>query len=202
MLQKTEEKIDYLDQWPLHYYEVENINEREKYLKQILSQSPESKEDHERLNVLHIRYGHEKNGKRPDLFLRAWMNLKTASTEKTSFLNHRHKEKEIREYFTELCILNHERNSILHEEWKDFARTWITLCANSTSYRSAVFGMLKVSDQNTAMRIANDIDAITNLLPAEFGLQKECAEFRQILIDTYKSLLENGETYWETHLSI
>ena len=46
---------DYMEEWPLHYYEIEDISEREHALTAFLAQHPDSLDDQKRLVLLHKR---------------------------------------------------------------------------------------------------------------------------------------------------
>ncbi len=198
MLLKKEIPTSYLENWPEHYYEIKNINEREDTLNIVLKENP-NEDDILRLELLHTRFGKEKKHKRADLFMRGWINCKTLSTEKIHFYNKKRMEKELREYLEDLCVINHERNHILHEEWKSFSQEFILSCIDSHSYKQIAVGIGHVSDKNVAMRIAGDIDMITKKLPAMFSLDEQCKELNEIMISTYKEMLENGEQYWNDY---
>mgnify|MGYP000907354873 CR=1 FL=1 len=51
------EKTDYLSEWPAHYYEIEDINERERILKLAIEQKLDPAGDEKRLLVLKKRFG-------------------------------------------------------------------------------------------------------------------------------------------------
>lgn len=190
MLKKNSDTVDYNENWPQYYYAIPTPQEKEKYL--LLHP-----EDSERQNLFRKRYAYDYS----DNFMQAWLSLKHLSTESIHFFNRKRMEKELHQALIQLCILDTTPIAGIEEEWKDFSTSLILLCVNSSSYRSAVFGMAKVSDRNTALRLCNDIDTLTNLLPSAFGLQKECARFHAILLDTFFSLIENGETYWKDYQS-
>ena len=201
MLLKKEINLNYLENWPEHYYEIKDINERENILKSYIEKNPDSVDDQNRLQLLQKRFVCLKDHKRADLFMRGWINSKTLTTENIHFFNKKRIEKEFRQCLEDLCILNYERSPILHEEWKSFAQEFILSCIDSHSYKQIAVGIGHVSDKNVAMRIAGDIDHITKKLPASFLLEDECKELHDIMVETYKQMLENGEQYWNDYCS-
>ena len=201
MLLKKEINLNYLENWPEHYYEIKDINERENILKSYIEKNPDSVDDQNRLQLLQKRFVCLKDHKRADLFMRGWINSKTLTTENIHFFNKKRIEKEFRQCLEDLCILNYERSPILHEEWKSFAQEFILSCIDSHSYKQVAVGIGHVGDKNVAMRIAGDIDHITKKLPASFLLEDECKELHDIMVETYQQMLENGEQYWNDYCS-
>ena len=199
MLLKKEINLNYLENWPEHYYEIKDINDRENILKSYIEKNPDSLDDQTRLQLLQKRFVFLKDHKRADLFMRGWINSKTLSTENIHFFNKKRIEKEFRQCLEDLCILNYERSPILHEEWKSFSQEFILSCIDSHSYKQVAVGIGHVSDKNVAMRIAGDIDHITKKLPASFLLEEECKELHDIMVETYQQMLENGEQYWNDY---
>lgn len=199
MLLKKEINLNYLENWPEHYYEIKDINERENILKSYIEKNPDSLDDQNRLQLLQKRFICLKDHKRADLFMRGWINSKTLTTENIHFFNKKRIEKEFRQCLEDLCILNYERSPILHEEWKSFSQEFILSCIDSHSYKQVAVGIGHVSDKNVAVRIAGDIDHITKKLPASFLLEEECKELHDIMVETYQQMLENGEQYWNDY---
>ena len=199
MLLKKEINLNYLENWPEHYYEIKDINKRENILKSYIEKNPDSLDDQTRLQLLQKRFVFLKDHKRADLFMRGWINSKTLTTENIHFFNKKRIEKEFRQCLEDLCILNYERSPILHEEWKSFSQEFILSCIDSHSYKQVAVGIGHVSDKNVAMRIAGDIDHITKKLPASFLLEEECKELHDIMVETYQQMLENGEQYWNDY---
>lgn len=196
MLLKKEIRVTNLEDWPLHYYDIKDINEREDCLEKILEENPTSLDDQKRLHVLHHRFGYKSN-KRADNFMKAWLLTKALTTEHVSFINKKRIEKELKRYLRDLCVLDYERDDIVRNEWKNFSEELIYMCIDSSSYKQIAVGLGHVSDKDVAMRIAGDIDAITKKLPAMFSLEQQCEELYEIMHQTYITMLENGEAYWE-----
>ena len=94
MLLKKEINLNYLENWPEHYYEIKDINERENILKSYIEKNPDSVDDQNRLQLLQKRFVCLKDHKRADLFMRGWINSKTLTTENIHFFNKKRIEKE------------------------------------------------------------------------------------------------------------
>lgn len=77
MLLKKEKpaQIDPLENWPEHYYEIENAKERKEILAQAISRGLDLPNDNYRMKLLEKRYG--KDGKN-DAFMKAWMMIKAS----------------------------------------------------------------------------------------------------------------------------
>ena len=86
MLLKKEINLNYLENWPEHYYEIKDINERENILKSYIEKNPDSVDDQNRLQLLQKRFVCLKDHKRADLFMRGWINSKTLTTENIHFV--------------------------------------------------------------------------------------------------------------------
>lgn len=203
MLTANNISINLMEDWPLHYYEIEDISEREQMLKVFLEQHPESVDDQKRLLLLHKRFGDHLpyNGasNRGDHFMAAWMMIAISGNSSVNFLNRKHMEKELRQNLEALCILNFEKDNILMQEWNDFARCFLYSCTNCKSYGSTLFGMFPLKDRTVAAKIASEIDHVTRIIPQIFDLAEECEPFRRIMIDAYAGILENGQSYWDSY---
>ena len=75
MLLKKEINLNYLENWPEHYYEIKDINERENILKSYIEKNPDSVDDQNRLQLLQKRFVCLKDHKRVDLFMRGCMSM-------------------------------------------------------------------------------------------------------------------------------
>ena len=189
---------DYMEEWPLHYYEIEDISEREHALTAFLAQHPDSLDDQKRLVLLHKRFG-DHTANRGDRFMAAWMMIQISGNSSVHFLNRKRMEKELRKNLQALCILDFEKDDILVQEWYDFARRFLYSCTSCKSYGSTLFGMFPLKDKTVAAKIASEIDHVTRIIPLTFGLAKECEPFRQIIVDTYIKTIENGQSFWDDY---
>ncbi len=203
MLLRTEgkEHINYEEDWPLHYYEIKDIDEREKILRKIISDAQDSSEilaqNKRRLEILLKRYPEKTSmGIRKDNFIAAWMNMLITGRLGINFINKGRVKKEVTGYLKDLCILDFSQDDILISEWEDFARLWIRSCVEDKTYDSTIFGLIKLTDKNLALKIAGDILDISFFIPLKFGYQEDCKAFRDVLKKTYISMIDNGEKYW------
>ena len=126
MLLKKEKpaQIDPLENWPEHYYEIENAKERKEILAQAISRGLDLPNDNYRMKLLEKRYG--KDGK-SDAFMKAWMMIKASGAAGISFFNKRHLQKELKQYMKDLCLLeyapeNETEQAVLLTEWENFAK--------------------------------------------------------------------------------
>ena len=135
------ENVDYLLEWPAHYYEIEDINERERILQLAIEQKLDPALDEKRLLILRKRFGDHPAEKRADHFLRAWMMIQAASAGGVSFFQKKRQKKELCGYLMQLGIRTDEKQNvekdadvedvcgyILEEEWKNFAYTYLASC--------------------------------------------------------------------------
>lgn len=192
MLVKEKNHTDYTEDWPIHYYEIEDIAARERILRERIEQYDEAG-DRRRMELLKKRFSGKK---KDDLFFHAWMMFIASQNEKPNFLNRRRKEKEFHEWAGELCIEGCARDEILEEEWKDFAEKYLRICASSGSYR-AVLGIIPMKDVHLAYKIRNEIILVTRKLPALYGCEEQFADLYRIMRTEYIRLIENGAEYWD-----
>ncbi|MBP3240647.1 MAG: hypothetical protein J6M92_08885 [Oribacterium sp.] len=203
MLLRSEDKqhIDYEENWPLHYYEIKDINERERILKKLISESSDGEEglsqNKRRLEILLKRYPETTiKGTRKDNFIAAWMNLLITGRMGINFLNQGRIKKEVMGYLKDLCILDFPLDDILIAEWEDFAGYWIKSCIEDKTYDSTIFGIIRLSDKNLAMKIVSDMIDMSYNIPGKFGLESYCEPFRAVLKKKFISMIENGDSYW------
>jgi len=189
----TEEKsLDlYLQDWPLHYHEL-SVEEK----LTLLNKKEQSEGDERRLELLKLRYPSLSDT--PDKFMEGWMFLRIMEEDHINFLNKNRKTKDVLAQAEKLC-LTEQVDEVLQEEWKNLADKYIRSCISSTSYRSKLFGLLQADDEDTAFRIARDIDIITRIVPSRTGQEDMFLPLRKCAIEVYTSILENGETYWNTY---
>lgn len=190
--------------WPAHYYEISDINLREACLLELLTQTPDSREDQIRLFLLRRRFGSSPvperirrgmplviNRPRPDLFLRAWLMLKASCHRGSSLFGKERARTELLENLSALCIPavspgpyadSAHYFPLLRAEWKNFAGVFLRTCLRDSAYRSPILGIFSLSDAQLAARIANEIDLVTQDIPASFGLAKDCISLREVML--------------------
>ena len=194
---------EYLLNWPEKYYDIEDISLREELLKQKIAQESEneSSDDNQRLQLLHKRFEDKKtkDGIRPDRFMRAFMTILISKNDSIGFWNQKRLEKELRKNLEEFGVLNYEYDKFLEAEWADFACTYIASCLESKTYSSTLFGMVHVKDSTVALKIADDIDQVTRVIPASFNLEEECKKLHEIMVTVYKNEIDGGIEYWNEY---
>lgn len=58
------------------------------------------------------------------------------------------------------------------------------------------FGIVPIKDASVARKIAEEIDFVTRTYPEKPELADEFAPFREIMVNTYCNMIENGRSYW------
>ncbi|MGN1390340.1 MAG: DUF6553 family protein [Bulleidia sp.] len=185
---------DLLEEWPVHYFETDDIHEREEALNQRIAATSDP-EDVRRLEVLHLRYGTGKR-QRPDGFMRAWLMLKVMAVNSGNSPFSRKKHQEVYALLESFGIREGETpDEVLIAEWRDFSARMIRSCAGDRAYRTTGFGLVPVSEEHTARHIAEDIQKTMKDLPASLGLGKLADPLYQVLAETYAELMEHGDQY-------
>lgn len=183
-------KPEYLENWPTAFYELTDSDLRERCLDAYLEKHPESPSDLRRQEIFYHRY--YQTAEKKDNYYYGWSMLKVASQQST-FLNKRHREKEIREYFIDLGVLSSHMDAYQLHEWENFAKSFIEDALKGSSYGTALLGLSKVSDHDKAFRIANDIHTITYTLAREIYLEKEAEPLKKIMEKEFAQSVEDGE---------
>ena len=184
-----------LEDWPAHYFEIENIAEREKILEERIASDPERIEDRERLKLLHKRFSVKTGAAWADRFMHAWLMLRVLQGQKTNRLNARRQKEQFHAELENLCVLDYPYSPMLQAEWGDFAERYILACADSRNYRTAILGFLPMKDEAIAQKILKEIDDLTGELPDRFGLRTECVQLRKAMLDAYGRMIEHGKDY-------
>ena len=193
MLKKETDLTVLLENWPLHYYEIDDVLLRRK----LLEEHSDDEENRQLLAIWNQRF-HIRNGKAADRFMEAWLMLKIASDVPVGFLNRKAKEKELLKYAGFLHL--GDTSEKMRREWRDFARTLLITCADTRAYRTAIFGLIDLGDKITAMRIAEEIDRVTGIYPAQLQQEELFREFRNVLIQAYQDILNHGAELWQEYL--
>lgn len=194
-------KKDYLKDWPSHYYEIETAAERLAALDAIRETDLYTPTDACRRVLFEKRFTVDKNGKTTDAFMHAWMMIKASAAAGVSFLMKRRSAKELEDYMNRLLLTADAQSDIaerdlLIAEWQDFARSFIASCVGSKSYCSTLFGFIPIKDATVAEKLAAEILLVTRDYPAQFGQADAFAPLYEIMRETFCSMLENGEAYW------
>lgn len=184
---------DLLKDWPIHYFETDDIHEREEALNQRIAETNDP-DDVRRLEVLQLRYGTSRR-QRPDGFMRAWLMLKVMAVNSGNSFS-RKKHQEVYALLESFGIHEGETpDEILIAEWRDFSARMIRSCAGDRAYRTTGFGLVPVSEEHTARHIAEDIQKTMKDLPASCGLSELADPLYQVLTEVYAELMEHGDQY-------
>ena len=101
----------------------------------------------------------------------------------------------------DLCLLvyapeNETEQAVLLTEWENFAKVLLASCTGSKTYCSTLFGIVPIKDASVARKIAEEIDFVTRTYPQKLELADEFAPFREVMVNTYCNMIENGSSYW------
>ena len=145
------ENVDYLLEWPAHYYEIEDINERERILQLAIEQKLDPALDEKRLLILRKRFGDHPAEKRADHFLRAWMMIQAASAGGVSFFQKKRQKKELCGYLMQLGIRTDEKQNVEKDaDVEDFILAVLSYTPDEFETEYAEFP--KVKEKYTLMR--------------------------------------------------
>lgn len=191
---KTEKSEDYLENWPESYYEEMDPKRRRNMLEHALHAFEDNHElEEKRRRVYDLRYG--KNT--ADQFMRVWLDLKIRNAnEAVPFFNRRKKVNEIRSLYAKFGIYEEDFRDVLEPEWHHFARTVITTNADDRGFNSTLLGLVSITDESAARKLAEEMHAVLKEIPEKYGLQDEVKDFREIFHEEYIQNVENGTRYW------
>ncbi len=147
-----------------------------------------------------LRYGKAPEKKKADLFIRAFMMINVAFKNNLHGTSLNDEKKELEKNLKQLGVLGFERDDLLREEWKDLAKVYLNSCLTSHQYRSALSGMITLSDEKVAHMIIEDIDTVLRKAPARYGYEEDCRELLEIFRDTYFDMVEDGHKIWDEHM--
>ena len=195
-------QTDYLEDWPVHYYEIENAVDKRTQLDAAIQKELDPQFDPYRKKLLEKRYfSLNKNGS-ADAFMHAWMMIKASAATGVSFFTKKKLERELVSYMEALCLYHYEpeapvEKQVLLDEWNDFARQFIASCVGSRAYCSTLFGFVPIKDAAVAKKLAEEIELVTGSYPAQLGHADAFLPIREIFIHNYCQMIENGQVYWE-----
>ncbi len=193
-------KEDYLKDWPLHYFDIKDINMRHACLKKYVEDHPKAEDEKKRLEIFEKRFGKREKKERADQFIKSFMMILISFRNNLNGLNINRREKDLKNELKKLCVLDREYDDILGKEWENLAEVYLMTCSTH-SYRSTLFGFVTLKDDVVGDRMASEIDIVTRLAPKQIGLEKECLKLREAFVNTFISHIENGEEYWESYMS-
>lgn len=190
---KTEKTEDYLDNWPESYYEEMDPKRRREMLEHALNAFENNESEQKRSRIYKLRYGRNM----ADQFMRVWLDLKFRNTnEAVPFFKRRRKVEEIRSLYAQFGIYEEDFRDVLLPEWHHFARTVITTNADDRGFNSTLLGLVSITDESAAKKLADEMHAVLKEVPEKYGLQDEVKEFREVFHEEYINNVENGSLYW------
>lgn len=190
---KTEKTEDYLENWPESYYEEMDPKRRRSMLEHALKTFEDKESEQKRSRIYELRYGRNAS----DQFMRVWLDLKFRNTnEAVPFFKRRKKVEEIRSLYARFGIYEEDFRDVLLPEWHHFARTVVTTNADDRGFNSTLLGLVSITDESAARKLAEEMHAVLKEVPEKYGLQDEVKEFREVFHEEYINNVENGSLYW------
>lgn len=190
---KTEKTEDYLENWPESYYEEMDPKRRKAMLEHALNIFENNESEQKRSRIYKLRYGRNM----ADQFMRVWLDLKFRNTnEAVPFFKRHKKVEEIRSLYAQFGIYEEDFRDVLLPEWHHFARTVITTNADDRGFNSTLLGLVSITDESAAKKLADEMHAVLKEVPEKYGLQDEVKEFREVFHEEYINNVENGSLYW------
>lgn len=190
---KTEKTEDYLEHWPESYYKEMDPKRRREMLEHALNAFENNESEQKRSRIYKLRYGRNM----ADQFMRVWLDLKFRNTnEAVPFFKRRRKVEEIRSLYAQFGIYEEDFRDVLLPEWHHFARTVITTNADDRGFNSTLLGLVSITDESAAKKLADEMHAVLKEVPEKYGLQDEVKEFREVFHEEYINNVENGSLYW------
>ena len=241
-------KIDYTEEWPKHYLEIRDPDEREAVLRKMLSEEEEAfneilssdrteagktetaegpagrsadenmrlktlkkqvEDDRRRLLVFLKRYPEKtKRGRmRRDGFVAAWMDILITGRQGNGLFSGRRNQTRLRKDLEDLGVLNCEEDAFLHEEWENFAKAWLEMCATDRNYTTAAFGFFHLQDESIAAKIARELDDVTRKIPEQMDVcrsdeeRRRLENFRNAVLNVYADNIEDGRNIFNREIS-
>ncbi len=125
------------------------------------------------------RYVIDKKGNEADLFMRAFLMIKSAQTGGGRLFREKQK-RELLAYMEDLGLMLADTPPELEEEWGRFAEDYLENFLHSRSYGSTLFGMVQMKEDWVLQKLAEDLENITAAYPARFGLEKQFLPLKKI----------------------
>ena len=195
LVEKTD--INFRKDWPKAYYQTLDLFLRKDYLNQVMEDHKNS-EDEERLRLYSFRY--DLSGEiAVDRFVAAWTRMHMFVHPSYLQSNLKNAPSVILEESKKLGILDYPIDDYLKEEWRHFARTYIKTCHEGNTYKGRFLSFFKLSNEQLCLKIAEDIDYGTRAIPNIASLSENYAILREIMIEEYKKMIEDGEKFWNQY---
>lgn len=191
--QEINQDEKFFENWPEAYYQIDNIDERERLLLAHIDKTSDS-QDQERYRIFQKRYGKTRDNQRIDYFMRSWAMIPVIFQNINSFFGKKKVREELLQYYEDFGVFD-EENEYLKEEWHTFAKKLIHDCATDQRYNTVFFGIGHISEEGTAKKILSEIDRITGSIPKELGIEEDCDSLRKIFFQNYVQMIPNGQDY-------
>ncbi|MBR1670696.1 MAG: hypothetical protein IJ695_08355 [Butyrivibrio sp.] len=132
--------------------------------------------------------------------MKAWLMIQVIGQTSVNFFNRKKLAGEIAEHLR-VFEKNHagidNTSGGNEDKLKDFSEYFIDSCLSSKSYKTAVFGAIPMSDAGAAVRLLQDIDEVTRIIPERFGLSENAKPLRYSLLDAYRRKVDGAEKFMD-----
>lgn len=183
-------KPEYLEDWPVHFYELTDAPVRLQCIKEYMKAHPDAAEEKRRFEIFNHRYSSIISLQ--DNYYYGWVMLKSVS-ESSTFMNRTRRENDLRRYFIDLGVLSENCDEYQLKEWENFANDFVRKSIRGNSYGKQFMGLGHVSDHDKAIRLANDINTVLAVLPREIYLEKQAATLKNYFEKAFIKEVEEGE---------
>ena len=126
----------------------------------------------------------DENDERFKSKMNAWLMIQVIGQTSVNIFNSRKLAKEMSQYLETLTY---------GENPDEFAEYFIDTCISSRSYKSTLFGVLPMSDDGVGIRLAQDINQVTKVVPERFGYREECKTLNEAFWKAFNAKFEDAQ---------
>lgn len=188
MKKKEADHSQYLEDWPLHYYEIKDISLREKILQERIAQYDDP-DDQRRLVILQKRYGRAQLKQRPDNFMHTLLMIRQMADTKPNAFNRKTMNEQLITHLETLGV--YDEDPVMEAEWADLFDCYLTVSRKSFS-RPAFLGMGRRDQDTVSAAVMDDLSQMLEEVPARFHLQQDVASLLAIARKRAEVFLEQN----------
>lgn len=185
--------------WPGIYYQLQTMEDRKKSLDERLREQPQDPADLERRRLFKMRY-EKREDRSVDRFIDAWMVIRLYQNPNFFFRNEKKFPGEMKEQAEKLGLIDYPQDAYLTDEWRHFTRLYLRTCLNGSTYKSRLLVFFPLKPDKLALKIAEDIHMGTWVVPRIAGLEEAFKPLRELFIEAYMEMVEEGDRYWKEYL--
>ncbi len=142
-------------------------------------------------------YTINKSGK-SDTFMRAWVNLISASQQRMGRLNRKKIEKAYASGISDLKLMEYaqateEEKAVYDAHYEEFARKLIDISRTDRNYAAMYGGILHLSAESVKKKLQAEIDIATSSFPAKFEQEELFLPVRRQLLMALEAVDTSAE---------